>query len=328
MAHKSKKFVAKKKKLDVKKHKKAVYKKTVRDVPKDRDETQDVQPQAAQTPQDQAPVVESGFPQPQSAQPQPQPSQPFPQPTIVSPPPTPINTQTTQTQASQDNSTLQPQSQDAKLGIVLQQSDQPAVAQSSPISNSNDINTLPPEFVPPKKSKLWLFAVVVLVIILIAGGVGFYFKSKSVKEPPKKEKEAAVSASSSATPASTTSATLAPTKTQVTPTASQASESASVKVDYSKYEILVLNGSGISGEAAKVKDSLEEKKFVVKDIDNAESSDYEKTIIKAKKAVPKEYLDALKKLLGKTYVLDTEEELRESASADVTIIIGSKKTGI
>lgn len=310
MAGKSKKFIAKKHKANVKKHS-FVHKKTeVKDQSQDRAQTQDqvAPPQAPATP-----VVGSGFPQPQV-----QPSAPVP--TIVSPSPMPsaVYNQPQSTQPL-NNSTPQPQSQDAKLDFP-KPSQQSKVVPSNPISGS-DINSLPQEFVPEKKSKLGIFIIIGLVIASMVGGGLFYFKSKPVEQAPKKEKALPASATTSAAPASTSSAV----KASSLPAHSPSGESAAQKADYSKYQIRVLNGSGITGEAAKVKAYLEEEKFVVKDIDNAESSDYEKTVIKAKKDVPKEYLDPLKKLLQKTYVLDAQEELRESASADVTIIIGSKK---
>lgn len=96
-------------------------------------------------------------------------------------------------------------------------------------------------------------------------------------------------------------------------------------VDLSNYKIEVLNGSGIRGEAAKVKGLLEEEKFTVSFIGNGDRLDYQKTIIQAKKTVAKEYLDKLKGFLDKSYVLDDTKELDESEKSDVVIIVGSEK---
>lgn len=95
-----------------------------------------------------------------------------------------------------------------------------------------------------------------------------------------------------------------------------------VAIDVSKYKIEVLNGSGIEGEAAKVRGLLEEEKFIVSSIGNADAVNYQKTIIQAKKTIPKEFLDKLKGFLDKSYVLDDTKELDKSEKFDVVIIVG------
>ena len=297
MANKSKKFITKKGRSD--KEHKVMHRKTVVE-----NQLQTLQNQQAP----QGPV-KSGFPPPTiQAYPQPQPIQPLSQseqttvkPTIISPNPMP---------SPSDNSTQRQDSLDAKSETMNQQPAHIVNANmSSNIPNSNEINSLPSqENEPQKKSKLWIIIIVIVIMLVAVGGALYYFRIRELKQITKEEK-----------------AEPPPAIASVSPTVSQSTESADLKVDYSEYAIRVLNGSGISGEAAKVKDSLEEEKFVVKDIDNADTSNYEKTIIKAKKDVPKEYLDTLKTLLEKTYVLDTQEELKEPTDVDVTIIIGSSK---
>lgn len=96
-------------------------------------------------------------------------------------------------------------------------------------------------------------------------------------------------------------------------------------VDISKYEIEILNGSGKSGEAAKMKGLLEQEKFIVLSIGNANSSDYQKTLIQAKKSVPEEFLDKLTGWLKKSYLLDEVKELDESEKSAIIIVVGSQK---
>lgn len=96
-------------------------------------------------------------------------------------------------------------------------------------------------------------------------------------------------------------------------------------LDLSKYKIEVLNGSGIPGEAAKVKVFLEEEKFTVASIGNADRIDYQKTIIQAKKTVPKEFLEKLKAFLEQSYVLSDTAESSEAGEVDVVIIVGTEK---
>lgn len=70
---------------------------------------------------------------------------------------------------------------------------------------------------------------------------------------------------------------------------------------------------------------LEEEKFTVSSIGNGDRLDYQKTIIQAKKTVPKEFLDKLKDFLDKSYVLDNIKELDESEKFDIIVIIGIEK---
>lgn len=184
----------------------------------------------------------------------------------------------------------------------------------SPQANVSSVSaSIPPDLEPQKKSKIWLILIVILIVVAGVSGALYYFRTKAIQENTKEDKE------------SSTVSKPSPTKTPVSADESSATESSVLKIDLSKYKIQVLNGSGVGGEASRLKDALEEEQFVVQDIGNADTSDYEKTIIRAKKDVQKEYLDKLKKLLGETYVLDTEEELGESADVDVVIIIGSSK---
>ncbi len=61
------------------------------------------------------------------------------------------------------------------------------------------------------------------------------------------------------------------------------------------------------------------------EIGNAQSSDFDLTIIQAKKGVDKAFLDNLKSVLGETYLLGSGEKLEDSETVDVVIIIGSGK---
>lgn len=110
-------------------------------------------------------------------------------------------------------------------------------------------------------------------------------------------------------------------KLQVSPTPIQTPEA----LDVGKYKIEVLNGSGLPGEAAKAKDLLEEEKFTISSIGNADRLDFQKTVIQVKKTVPNEYLDKLKGFLEKSYILDDTKELNDSEEFDVIVIIGRDK---
>lgn len=94
-------------------------------------------------------------------------------------------------------------------------------------------------------------------------------------------------------------------------------------VDLAQYEIEIQNGSGISGEASRQKINLEEEGFTVSSIGNADNSDYEDTIIKAKKEVEKAFLNKLKNIFESSFIVK-EEILPDTASVPVVVIIGSK----
>lgn len=96
------------------------------------------------------------------------------------------------------------------------------------------------------------------------------------------------------------------------------------KIDLSAYSIKVLNGSGITGEAAKAKSSLVESGFTVSSVGNAATSDYTLTVITAKKSVNENYLTKLTDTLKKHYSVNSViEEASSSQTTDVIVTIGS-----
>ena len=158
----------------------------------------------------------------------------------------------------------------------------------------------------PKKKQLWIIIAIIIIALALIGGALWYFRENVLKRDSLKDKTTPV-----------------PSVLQNTPT--PATDSAKIEIDFSEYSIQVLNGSGISGEAAKARDILSSEDFNIEEIGNADSASYEKTVIKAKKGVPSEFLDKLKGVLEESYILDSDEKLEESEGADVVIIIGSSK---
>ena len=158
----------------------------------------------------------------------------------------------------------------------------------------------------PKKKKSWVIIAIIVISIIFIGGALWYFRENASNQVSLEDE-----------------ITSTPSPSRVSPT--PASDSAKLAIDHSKYKIKVLNGSGIGGEAAKGKAILETEKFVIEEIGNAETSDYEKTVIQAKKGVDKAFLDKLKSVLGETYLLGSNEMLEDSEEVDVVIIIGSGK---
>ncbi|KKR85833.1 MAG: Cell envelope-related transcriptional attenuator [Candidatus Woesebacteria bacterium GW2011_GWB1_41_10] len=104
---------------------------------------------------------------------------------------------------------------------------------------------------------------------------------------------------------------------------------ASSEVDTEKYDVKILNGSGIAGEAGKARGILEKAGFKVSSTGNATSYNYTKTVIQVKSSVEKEFVSALTEALSKTYEVDSKtKSLSASSPDDVVIIVGSSKSSL
>jgi hypothetical protein len=162
-----------------------------------------------------------------------------------------------------------------------------------------------PEISVHKKSpmrSLIMWAIMLVVMSLVVGGIILAANGKGISLP-------AIMATPTPTPTST------PTPTP-TPDVSQ--------LDRSVLSIQVLNGSGIAGEAGKMKDALEEKGYTVENTGNAETYDYETTEIFVK-AESEEYLPLLEEDLKELYSLGTvEATLEDDVTYDVRIIVGKE----
>ena len=91
-------------------------------------------------------------------------------------------------------------------------------------------------------------------------------------------------------------------------------------VDFSLFSVTVLNGSGIAGEAGRVKILLEEGGFSVSKTGNADRYDYEETLVYVKENVPDQVTEALQNIIGDISVMTDETYPNEDA--DVVIIAG------
>jgi hypothetical protein len=110
----------------------------------------------------------------------------------------------------------------------------------------------------------------------------------------------------------------------LTPTPTVAVEPTKM-VDLAKYEIEILNGSGVSGEASRQKTALEEEGFTVSSVGNADNSDYEDTVIKAKADVDKNFITKLKDTLNSSFAVGDTETLSDDSSVPIVVILGTKK---
>jgi len=152
---------------------------------------------------------------------------------------------------------------------------------------------------PTKKNYMWpiLFIFVVAIVLLV--GI-FAYKQGIFKK----------------TIANVTPVTPTPVVT-VAPTAAA--------VDLTKYEVEILNGSGVDGEASKEKSVLVAAGFTVSSIGNADNSDYTDTIIKAQAQVDQNFIAKLKNTLSNMYTVGDTQILSSDAAVPVQVILGPGK---
>lgn len=119
--------------------------------------------------------------------------------------------------------------------------------------------------------------------------------------------------------------TVSPTPTQTIEVQPTATPAGLTEADLTFYDISVLNGSGKSGEAARVEKILKDKGFTVFETGNADKSSYTKTIIKAKTEVSEKYVTELNKILSEYFTLDKTASLSADSDTDVVIIVGKEQ---
>lgn len=155
-----------------------------------------------------------------------------------------------------------------------------------------------PMDVPQKKNYMWPILLIFIIAIVLLVGIFAYkqgmFKGTKVNE------------------------------VIVTPTPVVTVEPAKA-VDLTKYEIEILNGSGVTGEASSQKASLESAGFIISSIGNASNSDYTDTVIKAKAEVDKAFISKLKSALESSFTVGETEALADTSSVPVVVILGTKK---
>ena len=153
---------------------------------------------------------------------------------------------------------------------------------------------------------LWVF-LFLLIVGLVVGGV-FYYKSRvsQTNEEPVNPQ---------------------PTEVESSPTLSQEKkEDETKKVDFKKYSLSVLNGSGIPGEAADAKSLLEKAGFANIKTGNATSYNSMKTTVALKDKTPEEVYKEIEKVFSDKYQLEKDTKpLTKDSSFDVVITVGPKK---
>lgn len=101
-----------------------------------------------------------------------------------------------------------------------------------------------------------------------------------------------------------------------------AEESPATDLDRSEVSVRVLNGSGVSGKAASVRDFLEELGWTVDSIGNADADDYATTEVRYKEEF-EDFADLIVEDLSSDYDASASTDTLDStASADIEVIVG------
>lgn len=179
-------------------------------------------------------------------------------------------------------------------------SSQDLISNKIPLVDSSAI-----EVEKQKSPVFWILIPGIFILGAILGGIIFYQKGVNT-----------INVDESPIPVTS------PTANVATPTPSA---SPSANVDISKFDVTVFNGSGIAGEAGKVKSLLVDAGFTVTSTGNAATYDYTKTIIKAKSTVSAGVIQKLKDALSKNYLLGDNQTLSSSATTDIQVVVGSSK---
>ncbi len=187
----------------------------------------------------------------------------------------------------------------------------PATSLRSATSASETFLEGLPEKSSSKKGTIVLLLIILLVLCGAFGGYIYWRQGKNILS----QKFSLPSFISNKNNSAKSEVKITPTLV-VTPTPTA--------IDKSQYSIQVLNGSGVTGEAAKVKQFLTSDGFSVSTTGNADNENYTDTEIKAKSSVSQAFLTELMKELSVTYsVSSTTSVLSAQSSADIIVIIGS-----
>ncbi|QQS43995.1 LytR C-terminal domain-containing protein [Candidatus Roizmanbacteria bacterium] len=144
---------------------------------------------------------------------------------------------------------------------------------------------------------MWKAVIAVIIVALIGAGGYLYYQSTRTSTPV--------------------------TETSTTPTPEEIATPTPQEVDRAQYSIEVQNGSGIVGKAGEVQQYLEDAGFTVSGTANADSYDYEATVIYASSDVDPSWVEELRNVIGEEYDVEgTVEELDMDTDADVVVIVG------
>lgn len=179
------------------------------------------------------------------------------------------------------------------------------------------------------KKRAFVYVIVFVVLVGLAIIAGNYFltgkKTKLIVPPTPTPTTAIPTATPTASPSGkpTPTPTLKPkasptAKVTVTPLPTTTTSTSK------PLAVQVLNGSGTKGEAGKVASLLKAAGYSITSTGNADTFDYQKTVIQIKKSKTS-FATQLKKDLSTAYTVDPiVQTLAESAESDAIVIVGAQ----
>lgn len=96
-------------------------------------------------------------------------------------------------------------------------------------------------------------------------------------------------------------------------------------VQYSAYRLIILNGSGIPGEASKLSEAFKKEGFRSPDIGNYPSGTIKQTTVRVKSATPDEVLNKASSLLNSYDISYSSEFLDPTSPYDLEIVVGETR---
>lgn len=184
---------------------------------------------------------------------------------------------------------------------------------------------------PPASAKKRAFIYVFLFVVLIGLTIvaGNYFlsgkkaKSKVAPTPTPTITVMIPTATPTASPSGKPKSTPTPSP-KASPTSKVSTAVSPIEGASKTLTIQVLNGSGTKGEAGKVASLLKAAGYSISSTGNADTFDYQKTVIQIKKSKAS-FATQLKKDLSVSYIVDpTVQTLAESTEADAIVIVGAQ----
>lgn len=93
------------------------------------------------------------------------------------------------------------------------------------------------------------------------------------------------------------------------------------EITHKSFRVALENGSGITGAASRLGDDLAEEKFAISGVRTAASASVV-SFVRAKEAVPDEFLDELLANAGLEFSLERRRDIPEDADDDVILVLG------
>lgn len=210
---------------------------------------------------------------------------------------------------TEENPVLEVINENEKISSeVLTKNEDIQIEESQPKENvsvqeepKKEIPVKPIQETKQKSPVFWILIPGFLILGGILGGIVFYQKNATLTPKPSATPQASITVSATPSP------------------------SASPSAKISEFDIAIYNGSGIAGEAGKVKTLLEDSGFSVVSTGNAATYDYTKTIIKAKADIDASVIKKLRDTLSENYVVGEDQTLSSTSTTDIQVVVGSSK---